>query len=911
MLGSVDPVTSPDNNNLTGGNSTTNQPNKPRITDHQVLRCIGRGSYGEVWLCRTVTGSLRAVKVVQRQDFESERTFEREFEGLLKIEPISRSHPGLVDILHVGRPDGEDFYYYVMELADDRERGSKINPVDYEPRTLNLERQSKKLSSVDDTINVGIALAGGLQHLHERGLTHRDIKPSNIIFVEGVPKLADIGLVAEAGQHTYVGTEGFVPPEGPGTALADIYGLGMVLYEMSTGKDRLSFPELADDAGLDKPDRKRARMLNELICKACHPNPSRRIPTARHLIEALRRVRLGKYNRPILPRAAGFFAISSLVGLSLSWAKTGQLPWPPGYQGKYLVDPGDSVRRMDPEPHPLPVVGDALLIINTEPPGATLQIDGRPLGFGGPTPQALPAKKEVTLTVSYSGYQTETIRLKLNPGENEARSFRLKHSPPSERETWTNSQNMTLRWNKKTSSHHSDPISPNIYRKLVQEDASDTAGGKAWVLPVDAQDFCKRLLENDERTGFLEPQKFYYSPNIQKVATAPEPSSKQNPQDLTQAEVPSRPPASKSPKPPEPAPFSVQLFAKQFGDLQILSEPPGATVSVNGKPLNPAPLTLKDQPIGSFTFTLTLTGYEDLVTKATVRANQVTTVKAELKPSKKAVLGRKHINSLGMNFVPIEGTDLSFSIYETRKRDYDAFVQDVGEPPYPNPFNTGLKHPVATTRTNAIRFCQWLTMKEREEGYLPADLEYRLPSDEEWSLAADQKERNDRYPDPSRRNRAYKGRYVWGDQEAWPPPREKGLMPGNFSDASRIAKDGIDAKYIVGANSESRYPDGKTYDDGYPYASPVGEFAPNKFGLYDLCGNVSEWVSTDYGGTDKRLRNYGVLRGGNWAEGGKEELLASCRNAVDADRPPDGLYGFRCVLAKASKEPPRARALEE
>lgn len=69
-----------------------------------------------MWLARNVTGSLVAVKVVARSAFDHDRPFEREFEGIKRFEPISRSDPSQLAILHVGR--GEGFFYYVMELAD-------------------------------------------------------------------------------------------------------------------------------------------------------------------------------------------------------------------------------------------------------------------------------------------------------------------------------------------------------------------------------------------------------------------------------------------------------------------------------------------------------------------------------------------------------------------------------------------------------------------------------------------------------------------------------------------------------------------------------------------------------------------------------------------------------------------------
>jgi WD40 repeat protein/serine/threonine protein kinase len=291
-------------------------PAPPVIPDHELIRRIGRGSYGEVWLARSALGTWRAVKIVHRAAFDHDRPYEREFEGIRRFEPVSRTHPSQLNVLHVGRNDAAGHFYYVMELADAAEprvEGSglsvesaalssgepstlNLQPSTYSPRTLRSELYHRGRLPFDECLQIGLALATALDHLHRHGLVHRDIKPSNIIFVNGIPKLADIGLVARAeATLSLVGTEGYLPPEGPGTPQADIFSLGKVLYEMATGRDRQEFPELPTNL-IQQPAAERAQLaeLNEIIVRACRADLKQRYQTAAELHADLALLQSGK-----------------------------------------------------------------------------------------------------------------------------------------------------------------------------------------------------------------------------------------------------------------------------------------------------------------------------------------------------------------------------------------------------------------------------------------------------------------------------------------------------------------------------------------------------------------------------------------------------------------------------------------
>jgi serine/threonine protein kinase len=834
----------------------------PSIPDHEVLRKIGGGAYGEVWLARGVTGALRAVKVVWREDFEDERGFEREFEGILKFEPISRDHPGLVNILHVGRsPDGASFYYYVMEIGDDVRSGREINPIEYEPRTLRADHQQAAgvQWETNECIAIGLRLAEALEHLHERGLAHRDVKPSNIIFVGGKAKLADIGLVAARGQRTFVGTEGFVPPEGPGSARADVYSLGKVLYEIATGMDRMNFPELPEEMPAG-PDRKRWLELNRIICDVCEPRISKRkISTASELAEALRRLQRGKRRRQ-----------SGLaVGLT-----TLMLAAFAGWAGWEMVKDSDWVKSLTERPlDSRPLVGQ-LRVISYPEDADVLDAGGVLIGTT-PTPtMTARVGEDVSFTLRKEGYKPLVVQRRVTIDAmrepmtlyGELKVF----SPPRSGEAWTDHLGALYQ---PEGPHHvgSGFVTREMWQRGVKE--GKLPEGQAEILgfsengkPVEvvvasegaAAAFCAWFRTSGIKAGFLT-ENHEVKPVREASFEHPGLSGRARRDGLR--------------------PFRLMVRRIVFGRLVISTNPPGAEVYVNGQAagFTHQPLSIPQIKPGPVDLVLVLEGYKPLAKKLNLAEGATIEENLKLTKNRGVVFGRPWENGIHMRFVPV-GQDLMVSVWETRVGDYALFVKETGRPaPRPPHFPQGEDHPVVNvSREDARAFCEWLTRRELKSERISQGHVYRLPTDLEWSRMAGLEEEGGISPGwrDARKQRVF----PWGP--AWPD----GEKVGNFADMAAARSPGVESDRTITG-----------YDDGFAFTAPVGGFPPNPSGLHDLSGNVQEWVDDEYSKFDARA--LGVLRGGGWNTYQVENLFTGSRNAV----PPayqDSMYGFRVVLAK-------------
>jgi formylglycine-generating enzyme required for sulfatase activity len=323
------------------------------------------------------------------------------------------------------------------------------------------------------------------------------------------------------------------------------------------------------------------------------------------------------------------------------------------------------------------------------------------------------------------------------------------------------------------------------------------------------------------------------------------------------------------------------------GMVDFATTPPGARVVINDVALKDGRTrTERATPFrgtlapGDYTVRFELKGYKVATKTVTVKANRTVELAAALEKFRGPEKGRPWENALGMKFAPVPAINVLFGVWETRVRDYQAFAGETNRDWTKAGFAQGAKHPaVKVSWDDAKAFCAWLTAKERREGRLGPDQEYRLPTDAEWSAAVGLEPESGSTPQD--KEGKIEGVYPWGTQ--WPPPRGA----GNYAD-EEVKRGRYKSMTILGG-----------YDDGFDATAPVGSFDANRCAIQDLGGNVWEWCEDYFNGRSGNR----VLRGGSFGDGDRGSLLSSHRSSGTPGLR-DDLVGFRCVLVTAGASAP-------
>jgi serine/threonine protein kinase len=318
----------------------------PEIPDLRLVRRVGRGAFGEVWLAENrTTGKVLAVKVVRLQSPDAADRAAREIASLTRLDAGVRiQHENLLTIHHVGRT--HEYLYYTMDAADDVQGASASLDAGYRPATLASRVETGALRPAE-CLRCAEQLLKGLAFLHEADLVHRDVKPSNCVFVHGTLKLADFGLLTEAdGTLSLAGTPKYMPPEGRMDSRADVYAAGLTIYEMYTGLPADCFPRWSPAAVADRGDPI-MKGLNLLVLRACDRDPSRRFQNAAEMLDALRRQQGQAEGEKRRHRTRIILAAALLIALLATAVGLGRLLRPQHVDVNFITEPFEADIYLD------------------------------------------------------------------------------------------------------------------------------------------------------------------------------------------------------------------------------------------------------------------------------------------------------------------------------------------------------------------------------------------------------------------------------------------------------------------------------------------------------------------------------------------------------------------------------------
>jgi eukaryotic-like serine/threonine-protein kinase len=357
----------------------------------QVVALIARGGMGKVYRAEQAPlGRVCALKVLNpNYAGDSDPEFHKRF--FLEASIASKlTHPNTVTIFDYGRTD-DDVYYIAMEYL--------------EGRTLHRAIREEAPLPEERAAHVARQICRALREAHSLGVIHRDLKPANIYLVEHADeadfvKVLDFGLVKNVDGNAeeltqaglFMGSPKYMSPEqirgDKVDARADIYSLGIVLYEMVTGKvpfDRVNSVNILM-AHVNEPppplkhycpDIQISGAIEEVIFKCIAKDPNARYSSMDEVLAALKRTGQGAMTGTMMGLATGEYSSSfqgsgGFLGGSVSGSQSGSGP-----QSNQFMSPGTTGSQSGA----LPLTGTAMP--DTAPPPSKKPATGVLVGVGG------------------------------------------------------------------------------------------------------------------------------------------------------------------------------------------------------------------------------------------------------------------------------------------------------------------------------------------------------------------------------------------------------------------------------------------------------------------------------------------------------------------------------------------------